>query len=111
MKLSEIVYADFQRGMLLVRPTRYVCPLPDVNKGKWWISTNDGSSPLWSRDDRKLFYLSGDAAIIASAEIEPAFKPLKSTVLIRGTFRGGCGIARMISLIGTSAWTASDSLR
>ena len=41
----------------------YVRPFPDVDKGKWQVSTSGGGSPLWSPDGRELFYLSnGDAA-------------------------------------------------
>ena len=34
----------------------YVRPFPDVDKGKWQVSTSGGDSPLWSPDGRELFY-------------------------------------------------------
>jgi len=34
----------------------YVRPYPDVNSGRWQISTAGGTRPHWSRDGRELFY-------------------------------------------------------
>ncbi|MBP1610283.1 MAG: prkC 10, partial [Acidobacteria bacterium] len=51
----------------------YVCPFPDVNKGKWQVSTSGGDSPLWSPDGKELFYRSGDAAMALSVKTEPGF--------------------------------------
>ncbi|MBP1624597.1 MAG: serine/threonine protein kinase, partial [Acidobacteria bacterium] len=36
----------------------YVRPFPEVDKGKWQVSTNGGSCPRWSPDGKELFYLS-----------------------------------------------------
>jgi serine/threonine protein kinase len=36
----------------------YVRPFPEVNKGRWQVSTSSGNSPLWSPNGRELFYLS-----------------------------------------------------
>ena len=41
------------------RPEIYVRPFPDLG-GKFAISTDGGSEPLWSRDGRELFYRNGD---------------------------------------------------
>jgi hypothetical protein len=35
----------------------YVRPFPRVNDGRWQISTNGGTRPLWARNGRELFYL------------------------------------------------------
>jgi Tol biopolymer transport system component len=45
----------------------YVRPFPEVDKGKWQISTSSGNSPLWSPDGRELFYLSDDNSVMAVA--------------------------------------------
>src|SRR6185436_19593768 len=37
----------------------YVRPFPRADSGKWQISAGGGANPLWSRDGRELFYLSG----------------------------------------------------
>ena len=35
----------------------FVRPFPQVDDGRWQISTGGGTRPLWSRDGRELFYL------------------------------------------------------
>jgi Tol biopolymer transport system component len=66
----------------------YVRLFPDVNKGKWLVSANGGNSPLWSPDNREIYYRSGDAAMAVPVETEPTFKPGKAKVLFRGTYFG-----------------------
>ena len=39
----------------------YVLPYPEVNGGKWAISTSGGDWLVWSRDGQEFFYRSGDA--------------------------------------------------
>ena len=34
----------------------YVTPFPDVDRGRWQISTGGGESPLWAREGGELFY-------------------------------------------------------
>jgi hypothetical protein len=77
-----MAYMSYESGKAEV----YVRSFPDVNKGKWQISANGGNSPLWSPDDRELFYRSGDAAMAVRVETEPIFKPGKPTVLFRGKY-------------------------
>ena len=45
----------------------YVRPLPDVNAGRWQVSTGGGRQPLWARNGRELFYasLAGPRQIMA----------------------------------------------
>jgi len=62
-----------------------VRPFPEVNKGKWQVSTSGGNTPLWSPDSREIYYHIGDAAMAVPVETEPAFKPGKPTVLFRKT--------------------------
>jgi Tol biopolymer transport system component len=69
----------------------YVRPFPDVNKGKWQISSGGGDSPLWSPDGRELFYLNGDSVMAVSVETEPTFNCGKPRVLFKGSFIGGYG--------------------
>jgi eukaryotic-like serine/threonine-protein kinase len=35
----------------------YVRPWPNVDRGRWQVSTNGGTRPLWSRGGAELFYL------------------------------------------------------
>jgi Tol biopolymer transport system component len=43
----------------------YIRPFPNTNAGKWQVSTNGGIAPLWSRNSRELFYLSGSRDLTA----------------------------------------------
>jgi serine/threonine protein kinase len=52
----------------------YVRPFPEINGGKWQISTGGGSMPRWSPDGRQLFYRSGDAMMAVSIEAGTTFK-------------------------------------
>jgi serine/threonine protein kinase/Tol biopolymer transport system component len=68
----------------------YVRSFPDVNKGRWQVSTNGGGSPLWSPDGHELFYRSGDAVMAVSVETEPGFSIMGTPrVLFRGTYVRG----------------------
>ena len=37
----------------------FVRPFPDVNSGKWQVSSGGGSAPLWAHNGRELFYVAG----------------------------------------------------
>jgi eukaryotic-like serine/threonine-protein kinase len=39
------------------RPEVYVRPFPDVNAGRWQISNEGGTRPMWAHNGRELFYL------------------------------------------------------
>jgi serine/threonine-protein kinase len=43
----------------------YVRPLPDVNRGRWQISTNGGARPAWSRKGRELYYIDTQSRLTA----------------------------------------------
>jgi Tol biopolymer transport system component len=64
-----MAYASTESGKLDV----YVRPFPEVNKGRWQVSTNGGGSPLWSPNGRELFYLTTDSAMAVSVKTEPTF--------------------------------------
>ena len=44
----------------------YVRPYPDVNAGRWLVSTTGGTAPRWSGDGRELFYYDGEALVRVS---------------------------------------------
>jgi serine/threonine-protein kinase len=43
----------------------YVRPFPDVNGGKWPISTDGGTRPAWAKNVRELFYVAESGAMMA----------------------------------------------
>jgi serine/threonine-protein kinase len=45
----------------------YVKPFPDVDSGRWQVSMNGGTRPVWARDGRELFYLAQDGAVMRVA--------------------------------------------
>jgi Tol biopolymer transport system component len=79
----------------------YVRTFPDVNKGKWQVSSDGGNSPLWSPDGRELFYRSGDATMAVEVETDPTFKRGNPKVLFRGTYYSGSLLEKMV-------WTLWD---
>jgi len=83
-----IAYCSVESG----QPEIFVRPFPEVNKGKWQISTDTGNSPLWSPDGRELFYLIGaapaEAVMRVAVQTEPTFKKGTPEELFRGTYVG-----------------------
>ena len=69
----------------------YVRSFPEVNEGKWQVSTNGGSEPKWSPDGRELFYRSGDAMMKVDVEVMPAFRAGLPKELFRGTYYSNVG--------------------
>ena len=43
----------------------YVRPFPNTNDGRWQISTNGGSRPVWARNGQELFYVAPAGAIMS----------------------------------------------
>jgi serine/threonine-protein kinase len=42
----------------------YVRPYPAVNSGRWEVSTNGGTQPLWARNGHELFYVAQDGFLM-----------------------------------------------
>ena len=78
----------------------YVRSFPDVNKGKWQVSSGGGDSPLWSPDGRELFYRSGDATMAVEVETEPTFKRGNPKILFKGTYFSSSFTKRYIYSMG-----------
>src|SRR6266571_8027514 len=64
-----VAYQSNQSG----RDEIYVRPFPDVNAGRWQVSTGGGAKPLWARNGRELFYLvpSAGGSTLMRASIAP----------------------------------------
>jgi hypothetical protein len=77
-----VAYQSNESGELQV----YVRPFPDVNAGRWQVTTIPGGRPLWARNGRELFYLASSverASAMMSVPIEttPAFRYGNATKL------------------------------
>jgi serine/threonine-protein kinase len=59
----------------------YVRPFPEVDRGRWQVSSGGGTRPLWARSGRELFYVTLDGLALMSLPVTaaPAFKPGKAT--------------------------------
>jgi serine/threonine protein kinase len=64
----------------------YVRPFPEVESGRWQVSTSGGNSSLWSHDGRELFYRSADAVVAVSVKTEPTFSLETPKILFRGMY-------------------------
>ena len=70
----------------------YIRPFPDVDEGKWQVSTAGGNSPLWSPDGKELFYLTEENAVMTVAvETQPTLILGTPEELFRGLFVSGMG--------------------
>jgi serine/threonine-protein kinase len=83
-----IAYVSDESGKFEV----YVRPYPEVNSGKWTISTGGGSEPRWSPNGRELFYRTGDAMMAAAIETKPVFKAGIPKELFRRSYFAGIGM-------------------
>ncbi len=54
--------------------------------GKWQISSGGGTSPVWSRDGRELFYRNGNRMMIARIEPGETFRASRPEVLFEGSY-------------------------
>ena len=78
-----IAYSSNESGRLEV----YVRPFPNVDDGKWLISTRGGESPIWAPDGRELYYDAyPDQMMVVTIEIEPTFAAGNPEVLFRGDY-------------------------
>jgi len=50
----------------------FVRPFPNVNTGKWTVSTDGGTMPVWAHSGRELFFVDGNRGLIA-AEFDSEF--------------------------------------
>ena len=78
----------------------YVRPFPQVEGGRWQVSTGGGRTPLWSRDGRELFYLSlGNWVMGVQVEPGPSWQNTTPTqILTRQYFEAGVGSARTFDI-------------
>jgi serine/threonine-protein kinase len=67
----------------------YVRSFPEVDKGKWQVSTSGGSAPRWSADGRELFYLSSENSVMAiEVKTQPTFSLGVPRILFKSIYSG-----------------------
>jgi serine/threonine protein kinase/Tol biopolymer transport system component len=63
----------------------YIRPFPGPG-GRWQISTEGGTEPLWARNGRELFYRNGDKMMAVTIETKPNFTASKPILLFKGNY-------------------------
>ena len=63
----------------------YVQPYPATG-GKWPISSDGGTEPVWNRNGRELFYRSGNKMMAVDITTEPGFSVGKPQTLFEGPY-------------------------
>jgi eukaryotic-like serine/threonine-protein kinase len=76
-----LVYVSDESG----RPETYVQPYPGPG-GKWQVSVDGGTEPLWSRNGREIFYRSGNKMMVVEVTTQPSFSASKPRVLFEGPY-------------------------
>ncbi len=70
----------------------YVQPFPNVDEGRWQISTSGGTRPLWARDGSELFYLDRGGRLTAvSVRTDPDFDFGNPEIVFEETYIGSSG--------------------
>jgi serine/threonine-protein kinase len=77
-----LAYSSDESGRVEV----YVRPFPDVDRGRWQVSRDGGSKPLWGRDGREIFYVGLNRGLMAAeVALDPEFTPGRITQLFDAT--------------------------
>jgi tRNA A-37 threonylcarbamoyl transferase component Bud32 len=66
----------------------YVRSYPGAG-GRWQVSLEGGSEPLWSPQGDEIFYRSGDVMMAAAVRTQPAFEVTGRTRLFQGQYQTG----------------------
>ena len=76
-----IAYASPESGPMEI----YVRPFPGPG-GKWQVSTEGGTEPIWNPKGHELFYRSGKKLMAVEYEAQPTFSPGKPKELFEGPY-------------------------
>ena len=95
-----LAYVSNEQGVNEV----FVRPFPDVNGGKWQVSSGGGSAPLWAHNGRELFYVAKGKMQVVRIHPGPPFsaEPPRVLFTIPEGLRAGSPVA------GTFAITPDD---
>jgi len=65
----------------------YVRPFPAVSSGRWQVSTDGGTRPLWARNSQELFYLTPTGALMGVGVTRgPTWVATAPTKLVEGRY-------------------------
>lgn len=72
----------------------FVRPFPNVNGGKWQVSSGGGSAPVWAHNGRELFYTSKRKMYAVSINMGPPFsaEPPRVLFTIPDNIRAGSAV-------------------
>ncbi|MBT5031705.1 MAG: hypothetical protein HOM55_05350 [Proteobacteria bacterium] len=77
-----LAYASNETGRMEI----YVRPFPDINGGKWLVSSEGGTEPLWGPEGRELFYRDGDAILAVQIDTSTGIRAGTPIELFEGRF-------------------------
>jgi len=77
-----LAYASDESGQREI----YVSPFPNPAEGKWRVSRDGGTEPLWAADGRELFYRDGSSVLAVSVDTSSAFTSGEPQVLFTGPY-------------------------
>jgi len=72
-----LAYVSNEQGVHEV----FVRPFPDVNAGRWQVSSGGGSAPLWAHNGRELFFVKGNNMHVVRINPGPPFSAEPPRVL------------------------------
>ena len=74
----------------------YVRPFPQVEGGRWQVSSGGGSQPVWARNGRELFYFANRGGQIMTVSIQPGptFVNGNPKRVLEGDYLGGGQMGR-----------------
>jgi Tol biopolymer transport system component len=72
-----LAYVSNEQGTAEV----FIRPFPDVNGGKWQVSSGGGSAPLWAHNGRELFYVANGKMHVVRIDPGPPFSAEPPRVL------------------------------
>jgi eukaryotic-like serine/threonine-protein kinase len=64
----------------------WVRPFPDVNSGRWQITTEGGTLPLWNSNGRELFYCMPRTLMAVPIATNPSFKAEAPKSVFEGNY-------------------------
>ena len=64
----------------------YVQPFPELDDGKWMVSVDGGTRPLWAPDGRELFFLDDSRLMVVAMESDFSVRPGTPEILFDEPF-------------------------